>query len=220
LLAQLPTHEPVPETTSALDPGHPEGLRLVAVESAFMARLGPLLPTPRAAKKLVNLYRLVRIGIRDQDLAAFIDDETYQVVQILLAILVGSPTTSRTVFTATLHATSGDLIDLLRENRAASVADTDWAAAATTRHRVADTICKIRAEGPTQVNTALAAYRQWCPKLARYSFHTRALVIVTASPDAYSLDGQPERRRPSHRSSSEHGSPRKSLRADQPPTTG
>jgi hypothetical protein len=62
----------------------PEGLRLRDVETEFMARLGPLLPTPRAAKKLVNLYRLVRIRTRDQDLAAFIADDTYQVVQVLL----------------------------------------------------------------------------------------------------------------------------------------
>jgi hypothetical protein len=29
-------------------------------------------PTPRAAKKLVNLYQLVRIGIHDADLPAFL----------------------------------------------------------------------------------------------------------------------------------------------------
>ncbi|MFG2783845.1 P-loop NTPase fold protein [Streptomyces prunicolor] len=41
----------------------PRGLRIGAGEVAFMAQLGGLLPTPRAAKRLVNLYRLVRIGV-------------------------------------------------------------------------------------------------------------------------------------------------------------
>jgi len=145
------------------------------VETAFLARLGPLLPTPRAAKKLVNLYRLVRIGTRDQELAAFIDDHTYQVVQILLAILVGAPTTSRTIFTAILHAASGDLIELLRNDHPSGVADNDWAAAGTTRHQVIDTLQKSHAADSTPVNTTLAVYQQWCPRLARYSFHTRTL---------------------------------------------
>ena len=66
-----------------------------------MTRLGPLLPTPRAAKRLVNLYRLVRIGISDSDLAAFTGSEVggpYQVVQILLAVLVGSPAAAQRIF--------------------------------------------------------------------------------------------------------------------------
>jgi hypothetical protein len=71
----------------------PLGLQLSQPEVEFMARLGPLLPTPRAAKRLVNLYRLVRIGIPDAQLAAFTGTDAggpYQAVQILLAVLVGS----------------------------------------------------------------------------------------------------------------------------------
>ena len=36
----------------------PLGLQVSQPEAEFLTRLGPLLPTPRAAKKLVNLYRL------------------------------------------------------------------------------------------------------------------------------------------------------------------
>jgi hypothetical protein len=153
----------------------PEGLRLRAVETEFMARLGPLLPTPRAAKKLVNLYRLIRIRTRDQDLAAFIADDTYQVVQILLAILVGAPTTSRVIFTAILYANTGDLVQLLGDDHPTGVADSDWTTAGTDRRRLINTLHSIHVDSLTPVNTTLADYQQWCPKLARYSFYTRTL---------------------------------------------
>jgi hypothetical protein len=157
----------------------PEGLRLRAVESEFMARLGPLLPTPRAAKKLVNLYRLIRIRTRDQDLAAFIADDSYQVVQVLLAILVGAPTTSRAIFTAILHATTGDLVELLLDDHPTGVADSDWATAGTDRRRVIDTLHNVHVDSLTPVNTTLTDYQQWCPRLARYSFHTRTLTPLS-----------------------------------------
>jgi hypothetical protein len=152
----------------------PEGLRLGPVETEFMAHLGPLLPTPRAAKKLVNLYRLVRIGTRDQDVAAFIADDTYQVVQVLLAILVGAPTISRTIFSAILHATADDLVGLLRDEHPAGVSDGEWVTASGGRRRIVDTLEKIRIESRMPVTT-LADYQQWCSRLARYSFHTRTL---------------------------------------------
>ena len=73
----------------------PRGLQVSQPEVEFLGRLGPVLPTPRAAKRLVNLYRLVRISIPEADLAAFAGtgdgQSEYQFVQILLAILVASP---------------------------------------------------------------------------------------------------------------------------------
>jgi hypothetical protein len=86
----------------------PLGLQVSQPEAEFMTRLGPLLPTPRAAKKLVNLYRLVRIGIADSGLAAFTGSEAggqYQVVQILLAVLVGSPAAAQHIFRELMAAT-------------------------------------------------------------------------------------------------------------------
>jgi hypothetical protein len=153
-------------------------VRPTSMEIEFMAHLGPLLPTPRAAKQLVNLYRLVRIGIgtRDQHgLEALLDDTTYQVVQILLAILVGAPTASHAILTGIIHATGSNLVELLGGDHAAGVPDSDWAAAATARRRVIDTLDGLRAGGLGPVNTTLAVYQQWCPPLARYSVHTRAL---------------------------------------------
>ncbi len=67
------------EGTGLADPGQPMslpdlrpwGLRLTTAEIEFITRLGALLPTPRAAKRMVNLYRLVRISIPDAELGDF-----------------------------------------------------------------------------------------------------------------------------------------------------
>src|SRR5581483_8797347 len=79
----------------------PLGLQLSRPEIEFMAKLGAVMPTPRAAKRLANLYRLVRIGIPDSGLAEFIGTEDggpYQVAGILLAMLAGSPATAQRIF--------------------------------------------------------------------------------------------------------------------------
>jgi hypothetical protein len=91
-----------PESAAqALPDLRPRGLQVSQPEADFLARLGPLLPTPRAAKRLVNLYRLVRISIPEAELTEFAGTgggAPHQVVQVLLAILVGSPAAAVRVF--------------------------------------------------------------------------------------------------------------------------
>jgi hypothetical protein len=158
----------------------PPGLQLNPIETQFMAQLGTLLPTPRAAKKLVNLYRLVRIGIPETELGSFVTDRSYQVVQLLLAILVGSPTVSRTIFTAILEADpQQDLATLLDDDKPPT--DTgQWEATRAVRDLVAAKLRDLAATGDFPMDTSLHRYQQWCPRLARYSFHTRT--IATAAP--------------------------------------
>ena len=150
----------------------PRQLQLNQPEIEFMKRLGPVMPTPRAAKKLANLYRLVRIGIKDEDLAGFLGSESgeaggpYQVVQILLAVLVASPVSAQgifrdigtapddsnilTVLAGASEFTGGGFCDRIRAELA----------------RIAET---------TPMLTNIEEFRKWCPALARYSFHTRTL---------------------------------------------
>jgi sugar lactone lactonase YvrE len=146
----------------------PEQLTLQAIEVDFMERLGGLTPTPRAAKKLVNLYRLVRISIDRHDLAAFVGTPqtagSHQIVQLLLAVLVGSPRHSNAIFEAILNADpASDITEVLRT---APLANTSAPA-------LADLIDKLSTTG--RVITATARFQPWCARLARFSFHTRSL---------------------------------------------
>jgi hypothetical protein len=69
-------------------------LRLRSTEREFLPLLAPLLPTPRAIKKLTNLYRLVRISVPEDKIDDFVGDRSggrYQAVALLLAAIIGFP---------------------------------------------------------------------------------------------------------------------------------
>jgi len=146
----------------------PVQLRLQRAEIEFMSRVGYLTRTPRAAKKLVNLYRLARIGVSRGDLPAFVGAAQapgeHQVVQVLLALLVGNPWHSNTVFLAVLQAPPNTKITEVLRGIPVDVASGADAA---------DLIEQINAEMPVITDTAV--YQKWCPKLARFSFYTRSL---------------------------------------------
>ncbi|WP_049574568.1 S1 family peptidase [Streptomyces sp. SBT349] len=149
----------------------PETVQLRSEEIDFMALLGALLPTPRAAKKLVNLYRLVRIGVHESALPHFVEGQ-YRAVQILLAILVGEPQMCRSAFAA-LHAADGeeDIRTVLRALAREEGTATPIGAACL---RVASKLEEIATATP--LPPAAAMYQQWLPLVARFSFHTRAWV--------------------------------------------
>jgi hypothetical protein len=88
----LPSPEPLPPST-AID-RHPEHLQFRDWELKFMKDLHEFIPTPRAAKRFINIYRLLRASLDEHERAAFIGDEksgVYQVAMLLLAILTGHP---------------------------------------------------------------------------------------------------------------------------------
>jgi KAP family P-loop domain/Papain family cysteine protease len=74
---------------------NPEKLKFQEWELRDMQRLAPLFRTPRAVKRFVNTYRLLRVGISDADLGAFEGTAntpgSYRVAQVLLAIVAGYP---------------------------------------------------------------------------------------------------------------------------------
>ena len=73
----------------------PEGLLVTAEEVRFMSKLGPVIRTPRSAKRLANLYRLVRASLSTDQLDDLLgrDGELpgYRAVQLMLAVAIGSP---------------------------------------------------------------------------------------------------------------------------------
>ncbi|MDX3854090.1 P-loop NTPase fold protein [Streptomyces sp. AK02-01A] len=147
---------------------NPVQLQLIPAEIAFMSRVGVLTQTPRAAKKLVNLYRLARIGVLRSDLPRFEGEGEmpgeHQVVQILLALLVGSPHYSSDVFRAVLAASPSTKITEVLRGMPDNV---------SVGNHVAELIEQINVDVPVIMDTAI--YQQWCPKLARFSFFTRNL---------------------------------------------
>lgn len=96
------TEQPQPETSPPPPPApsldlDPEGLKLEEAELEFLKKLSALVPTPRATKRLVNTYRLLRASLDPPRLQKLVDGD-YRTVLLLLAVLVGSPSVAETLF--------------------------------------------------------------------------------------------------------------------------
>ncbi|MGV9855651.1 P-loop NTPase fold protein [Streptomyces sp. NPDC003442] len=148
--------------------GGPAQLQLQPHEITFMTHVGSLTQTPRATKKLVNLYRLVRIGVLPADLPRFEGNAQipgeHQVVQILLALLVGSPRQCEKVFRAILVASPTTKITEVLRGLPSDV---------PVGNEMAQLIERLSVGAPVVMDAAV--YQQWCPELARFSFYTRNL---------------------------------------------
>lgn len=173
----------------------PRGLRISPAEVDFLARLGALLPTPRSAKKLVNLYRLIRIGVSEADLPAFLDEHAHQPVHLLLALLVGTPNDAQVILTAILAADpAADLVAFLGGAAAPGVRPAEWDATAETRQQLAEVLERLHADLTPPPPATLAPYQRWCPRIARYSFHTRTLAKPRRSQTSSSRSLDTDRR--------------------------
>ncbi len=89
------------DPTQAPEPPHP----LTEDEVDLLARLDQLIETPRDAKRLVNLYRLVRSTRDLTETAAFLDHE-YQAVIVLLGAFTAHAALSGRLANALLRAPS------------------------------------------------------------------------------------------------------------------
>lgn len=87
-------------------PPPPEALVITDAERDMLAQLSSLVHTPRAAKRLVNIYRMLRVSVPEDELEQFRPGggNEYQAAALLLAILVGRPSHARRVFTELMNA--------------------------------------------------------------------------------------------------------------------
>ncbi|HET8640635.1 MAG TPA: P-loop NTPase fold protein, partial [Pseudonocardiaceae bacterium] len=138
-------------------------LHLRQAELDFLPRLAPLLATPRAVKKLTNLYRLLRAAVPDADVDGFVGDDRggpYQAAALLLAAIVSAPDGASALLGALCRLPADDtrgIVEVL-------VASSDPPVA----RRLADQIKSIGDERP--VHGPVATYRSWARVVARYGF--------------------------------------------------
>jgi KAP family P-loop domain len=131
----------------------PEALVISSDERELLGKVGALVPTPRTAKRLVNIYRMLRVSVPDSELEAFLPSggNEYQAVVLLLGVLIGRPSRAHEVFQKLEGATDADdLWKVLAEF-------TDICEPLKPIH---DDI-KVTQAGP---------YRRWVPRVARFSF--------------------------------------------------
>jgi len=89
-------------------------------------------------------------------------------VQILLAILVGSPSAAERIFREIMTAMpESDIGTVFAKMAASGLPESPLCA------RISTELAGISRDTPTA--TATSEYQRWCPTVARYSFHTRAM---------------------------------------------
>jgi hypothetical protein len=173
---------PAPAGAAAVDPS-PEQLRIDHVEAAAMAQLAPIIGrSPRATKRFVNVYRLLKAAVPADTLDAFVGSLAapgdFRAPMLLLAVTTGLPMLTPHLF-HDIAATSG-------QRKA-------------TERRVAAMFKKVIREGPsandedvaleqdrlrlflaTRESTAWTALpvrqlKQWLVRIAQFTFDARAV---------------------------------------------
>jgi peptidoglycan hydrolase-like protein with peptidoglycan-binding domain len=155
----------------------PDDLVITPQEIAFMKSLAPMFDTPRAAKRLVNLYRLLRVSIGADELTA---TEGYEPVLVLLAVGIGFPGLAGDVFAAIERSPElawPDFVSRLRprppEEGASGFANL---AAGDLSRSDADAWSRLAAalasvSPPDVADRRLASFVEWIPVVAEFSFH-------------------------------------------------
>ena len=143
----------------------PQALVITDAERVLLGHLHGIVPNPRSAKRLVNIYRMLRVSVPTEELDAFSPDggAEYEAVVLLLGILVGLPSITNAVYEAIMSAEPAD--DVWRVIASASEYDVE----------ARDLVCGLRAH--MSIGT-VAPYRRWVPRVARFSFHTGRLYLT------------------------------------------
>jgi hypothetical protein len=165
-------------------------LQVTEPELEFMKLVGPLISTPRAAKRFSNVYRLLRASMDPADIDRYVGaddrDGEYQVVLLLLALLVGFPQQAAVILDE-LRTASGItnwwefLQDL--QSRIGSTASHRSAQLkvspmeATKWNRLFSSIDELRGKQPA-IPDNLELFRSWTLQVARFSFQTGHLMAA------------------------------------------
>lgn len=91
--------ESAPATAQSRDSTNltPRNLDVHKEEFENLRRLHELLPSPRAAKRMINIYRIVRAGLDEDAIEELLSDERYRLLQLFLACVVGAPKETATL---------------------------------------------------------------------------------------------------------------------------
>ncbi len=145
---------------------HPQSLEITPDELAFMESLAPLLgDSPRAVKRFVNVYRLMKsLAVGEDD--AFLTGSpraSYQLVLFLLAVVTGLPGISAELFgalrgpAATTMTITAFAISMEATNPSEAGALKAWAAAP---------------DNAAWSTLRFAELEPWSKQLARFSFRS------------------------------------------------
>ena len=146
---------------------HEESLVIKPWEAKFAEGLFAFIPTPRAAKRFSNLYRILKAPLRRERLPQFEGTAEvpgdFQVPMLLLATLIGAPAESASLFPKLQqHAAKGrSMLEALQDFESLGLQS-------PASEGLAD---KIRLTVTTSgFPSAPQVFLEWLPRVSRFSF--------------------------------------------------
>jgi hypothetical protein len=172
-----------------------ESLEIQSAEIQFMNELAPVLGrSPRALKRFVNVYRIVKAELTNAEYRGFLDEShgTYRVALFLLAVDTGTPLALAQVFTAIMaqreQEPARDASWLVSALELAGTSD-NHSRLDEERRRLRDWVFERRFE-PFLSNPEVMA--RWAERIARYSFGAHALELIRAPGLQLTVSAEPE----------------------------
>lgn len=156
-----------------------ESLAIKPWEAKFAERLYALIPTPRAAKRFSNIYRILKAPVRREHLSQFEGSAEvpgdFQIPMLLLAILIGAPSESALLFPKLLqHAAEGnDMAEALQQFKILGLESS------TTFIALEEKIQPIIAESGFPSSSEV--FLEWIPRVSRFSFDLGRVIQPTTS---------------------------------------
>jgi Domain of unknown function (DUF4062)/KAP family P-loop domain len=157
-----------------------EDLDITPEETAFIATLGPVVPTARSAKRLVNVYRILRASRVGRERLRKKGDE-FQVALLLLSLVTSWPHLWVVVQRELQRSVTGTWTELLQ-----SLATSNGIREELARTRGSDRVvrdlavltqlARLSADAPAQLDR----YRDWLPHVRRFSMLSGAERAGTA----------------------------------------
>ena len=144
-------------------------LDLSADEHGCLAGLLPLVRTPRAAKRLVNVYRILRAQLPEGALGA-----DHPAVLLLLALCNAFPDQGALLVEALVRNPGSDWSSHLTSCRQAAPVSQ-----AAMWQALCDSVARLPAGSVPQ---EIAPYRTWAPHVARFSFRAGRLATTSPAP--------------------------------------
>jgi hypothetical protein len=159
-------------------------------EREFIEALAPFIRTPRAAKRLVNVYRLLKVSAGPRAVAALEGDQEvspqHQAVLLLLGVMIGFPGHATMLFQALRRSDArawSQFVEELRpqpwDDSAAEAARSEafgalTAAQAASWRRLCEGLDEVL---PSVTLTDLEPFRAWLGAVGRFSFGTGRLLM-------------------------------------------
>jgi hypothetical protein len=157
---------------------NPAYLRITADEQRFMKAVFELIPSPRAAKRFVNVYRLLRASVPEDEWTTFLGEHgsgECRAVLLLLAIVTGYPAEATEILRDVAETPGALWPDFMARYRKGASSDAPPKAESARWTALLDVLERIEREGSLGYLGPCTVFTRWAPRVARYSFESGRL---------------------------------------------